>query len=351
MPPSAVDVVSPAIETAKRQALKPFQWARWWRMGILGLATGEATGGGCNFNGNIGRLGEIFNKQQPHSDQFLAAASPGVPEWFWTIIPVLIIGGLVLIVVHLYIASTLRFVLFDAVAAERYRLRAGWSRWEPTGRRYFLFQLGFGIVMLAVLGALLGPFIFAAIKAGTGAAWIPLLAMVPIVLLIALLAALFSVFVKDFAVPVMALEQVGVIAALRRVFALIRAEKGGFAAYIGMKIVLAIVTGILLAIVNFILLIVPVIVIVVIAIAIGVGKPDIFTQPATIATIAVFGMLAVAVLLFVMGTVATPITIFFQAYTLIFFAGRYRPLWDLLYPAPPPPPQSLELPPDVAPAT
>jgi hypothetical protein len=51
----------------------------------------------------------------------------------------------------------------------------------------------------------------------------------------------------------MALENIGAMEGWRRLWPMIQAEKGGYAGYIGMKIVLAIGAAIILGIVGFIL--------------------------------------------------------------------------------------------------
>ena len=58
---------------------------------------------------------------------------------------------------------------------------------------------------------------------------------------------------KDFVVPQMALEGIGAMEGWRRLWPMIQAEKGGYAGYVGMKIVLAIGAGIVIGIVSVIL--------------------------------------------------------------------------------------------------
>src|SRR6202042_3124953 len=65
--------------------------------------------------------------------------------------------------------------------------------------------------------------------------------------------ALVFVLTKDFVVPQMALEDIGVMEGWRRLWRMIKAEKGGYAAYIGMKIVMAIGAGIMVGIAAVIL--------------------------------------------------------------------------------------------------
>ncbi len=66
------------------------------------------------------------------------------------------------------------------------------------------------------------------------------------------MAAIF-VLTKDFVVPQMALEEIGAIEGWRRLWPMLQAEKGGFAGYIGMKIMMAIGAGIVVGIATLIL--------------------------------------------------------------------------------------------------
>src|ERR1051325_18983 len=54
-PLSALDCVRPAVNRTEKSLFHPFRWGYWWRVALLGLATGEAAlQGGVgfhNFNG------------------------------------------------------------------------------------------------------------------------------------------------------------------------------------------------------------------------------------------------------------------------------------------------------------
>src|SRR3954453_21980275 len=163
MPPfkplSAVDSIRPAVARTEEFLFEPFRWAKWWRLAILGLATGEfASQGGCNFNG----LGDLLQAGAPSTFPHISIPA-GELAALITIVVVLLI---VLVVVHLYIASVARFMLFDTVATGRFRLREGWSRWQSHGLRYFLLQLALGAIAFAVYLVLIGLPLLLAWRAG-----------------------------------------------------------------------------------------------------------------------------------------------------------------------------------------
>src|SRR5208282_3209594 len=69
----------------------------------------------------------------------------------------------------------------------------------------------------------------------------------------AVILAVIFVLTKDFVVPQMALEDIDAIEGWRRLWPMMMAEKGAYAAYLGMKVVLAIVVGLIIAIATVIL--------------------------------------------------------------------------------------------------
>jgi hypothetical protein len=355
---SAVDAVSPALEYAKRHAFKPFQWAKWWRIGLLGLITGEMSAGGCQANFNLpSDLSEIMKGSRTGEDaQHFAPASGPLAGMdtatIAAIISVAIVGAIVLTLVHMYLASTSRFILFDAITQNRYRLREGWRRWSARGLRFFWFYLAFTVIVFSVILTIMAPFIIvlwralAAKSTEMGTTILFLLLTLPFLLVVGVASALYFVFAKDFSVPIMALEDVSFRPAMARVWQMIKVAKADFAAYIGMKIVLTIGYGIVLFIVQLILLIPVLIVIVVIAVALGISAPSLFANPLMLALLITAMFFLLLLFMVVVGIIAAPAVMFFQAYSLIFFAPRYLPLYYMLYGAPPPePPPASEPPP------
>src|SRR3954470_5185622 len=158
-PLSAVDCVRPAVSRTESILLHPIRWSRWWRLAMLGLATGEAATQSFNFNfpggGDWSKIGEASGSSGSTPDVATFPHIPGLSDArIALIITVLVLGILALVIVHLWVSSVARFMLFDAIATGRYRLREGWKRWGSHGFRYFLFQLLFitvGFVFLLLI--------------------------------------------------------------------------------------------------------------------------------------------------------------------------------------------------------
>jgi hypothetical protein len=330
LPTTVTDAVSLAFEHTKRQLFQPFRFWQWTRLAAVGLLAGEMSSGGCNFSHNLQRSASRI----PNIDPAILGA----------VIAVALVSGLVVAIVVMYISSVMRFILFDSVLTKECRIRAGWMRRQIPGLKYFLWQIGFAIAVLVVMAILIGIPVAIAFSLG----WIQhysehTLALILggiviffVVLAFAVAAAVIQVLTKDFVVPQMALEGIGAVEAWRRLWPMIEAELGGYAAYIGMKILLAIMAGVAMFIVSLIIgLMVAIPTLGLAIIAIFTGKSAGLTWNAYTITVSVaVGLILLAAFLYLMALIAVPVIVFFPAYSIYFFAGRYRALNQILYPAP-----------------
>jgi hypothetical protein len=147
------------------------------------------------------------------------------------------------------------------------------------------------------------------------------------------ITAVIFVLTKDFVVPQMALETIDAMEGWRRLWAMMKVEKGAYAAYIGMKIVLAFVVGLIIGIATLILGLIFVIP----SVGIGVlafltGKTAGLTWNTHTITLAiVVGCILVGAFLHLVSLISVPAIVFFPAYSMYFFAGRYPPLHTVLY--------------------
>jgi hypothetical protein len=341
VPISAVDTITLAFQHTRRQLVQPFRFGQWTRLALVGLLAGEAGSSGCNVAGNF-NLPQQTGSSRHFLDSGFASIDPAV---YAGLILILIVTVLVFGLLLMYVSSVVRFILFDSVLTRECHIRDGWSRRQGPGWKYFLWQIAYALVTVGGVVILLG--IPAAIALALGWFTQPrehFLALVLggitvffLVLIFSVTAAVVQVLTKDFVVPQMALEGIGAIEAWRRLWPMIQAEKGGYAAYIGMKIVLTIGAGIVISIVSLLLLLVLAIPTVGFGIvAVITGKTAGLTWNAYTITVAVVvGCILLAAFLYLMALIAVPIIVFFPAYSIYFFAPRYRPLSLILYPPPP----------------
>lgn len=343
MPISAVDTIGLAFQHTKRQLVQPFRLWQWTRLAFVGLLAGEmGSGGGCNFS-------QPFRSHQqpgmPHLGQILPKIDPALLA---AIVAVLVVTGTIVMLVMMYISSVMRFVLFDSVLTRECHIREGWNRRQGPGWSFFLWKIAFALLSLAVMGALIG--VPAAIALSAGWFSPPRAHIVPLVLtgilvfglvgIFFLFAGVIFVFTKDFVVPQMALEGLGVIEGWRRLWPMIQMEKGAYAVYVVMKIGLAIGAGIVVGIASAILVVVLAVPAVAVALA-GVlaGKTAGLSWTVATISIAVVAIcMLLAVLFYLVSLISVPVIVFFPAYAMYFFAARYRPLTVALNPEPPPAP-------------
>ncbi len=352
---TALDCVSPAFEHMQRMLFRPFRFALWVRLAVLGLLTGElGSSGGCNFN-----FPTNFPAGEHGEKEFLAA--PHWPDFLHdsrvlAFVVLLLVCAVLLMLVMTYVTSVCRFILFDSVLTRRVALRAGWTRWQPQAARFFLFQL---LLMAATLVVVVIPVIVIAVAALRGSfgelrdhvarSALGIAGLVVILVCFFVVLAFVTVLTKDFVVPQMALGNTGVLSGWQRLIELVRTEPKRWAGYVGMKIVLAIAAGVMLTIVwvfLFLIVLVPVLIIAII-VALAAKGATVGWTAVTIALAVMAGMVLVALLIFTLGLAGAPVTVFFPAYSMYFFADRYPPLAALLYP--PPPARPMEPEPALAP--
>ena len=338
MPISAVDTISLAFEHTKRQLFRPFRFGQWIRLAIVGLLAGELSSGGGNFN-SWSRINAPGQSTPP------MGGFPKIdPAILIPVITILVVSGLVFLIVMAYISSVMRFVLFDSILRKECRIRAGWSRRQDPGLKYFVWQLA--LMAIGFAGALLIIGVPVAIAIGQGwihpwRAHLPQLIVTGIVALLVLAAfmigmAVVHVLTKDFVVPQMALEGIDAVEGWRRLVPMLQSAQKDYFLYVIMKIVLAVVASIIVGIITIILALIiaiPVIGVIVAAVftAKGAGLTwNVFTITAAI----VAGCILFALFFFLVSMISVPVIVFFPAYSIYFFAPRYRPLSLAVYPPP-----------------
>jgi hypothetical protein len=338
LPITAADSITLAIEHTKQQLFKPFRIGQWTKLAFVGLLAGELGANGCNRS----------NFQFPSHPG--AGAHTGFPGSLGIDTALLVALGAAVIIATLaigimlmYVGSVMRFILFDSIIAKECHIRWRWSRRLGPGWRYFVWKLLYLFLTVVAILALVGaPLAFAFAKG-----WLrepkehlPALVLGGIIVFLVLLiffvaTAVILVLTKDFVVPQMALEDVDAMEGWRRLWLMMKAEKGAYATYIVMKIVLAIVAGIIIGIATLILGVIFVIPTAGLSIlAILTGKTAGLTWNADMIALAVvIGCVLLAIFLYLVSLLYVPAIVFFPAYSIYFFAGRYSRLTAALYPS------------------
>jgi hypothetical protein len=355
-PLSAVDCVSPSFERTKRQLFVSFRFRRWVRLAIVCLVLGDFAGGG-GYTGSFNLPGLPDRRNSPQS-------TIGFLDWsqLQPFIPWLIGGAVLLlafIVLWLYMASVYRFILFESVLYDRCELKGAWGRWEAAGRSYFLWLVSLSFAVMAVSLLLGGGAAFVGWRLeifqhpGDHLALLILGGLTILCILFGFLmaTALAGVFAKDFCVPLMAIENLPVLDAWRRLLPMLAAEKMAYAGFVLMKIVLAVGSAIIFGIITVLTLIA-------VAIPLAIGGAALFFGGKAaglswdfplIGVVAILGGVVISGILYLLALISTPPMVFFQAYVIYFFGSRYPALGVIAFPpSPTPQPSATDVGPPVA---
>jgi len=338
-----VDSITPAVEHTKQQLFNRFRISQWTKLAFVGLLAGELGANGFSRR----------NFQIPgHSGIPPQSGWPGSlgidPALLAALITAFVVAGLAIGLIMMYVSSVMRFVLFDSVVTRECHIRWSWGRRLGPGWRFFVWKLLFILLVLAAVAVAIGGPL--ALAFGKGWFRAPKEHLAPLIfggglfligfLVLVVAAAVIFVLTKDFVIPQMALEDIDAMEGWRRLWPMIKAESGAYAAYILMKIVLAVVAGILIGVATLLLtliFVVPTVGFAIIAVLTGKGLGLTWNLHTIVAAV-VIGCVLLAIFLYLVSLISVPAIVFFPAYSLYFFADRYPRLKAALYPVPGPMP-------------
>jgi hypothetical protein len=347
---SAIDAFSPAISRVGDMLFRPFRLGVWLKMGFIGLLGG----GLATFSMKANFRGPMVPRQLPGgevpSDPLYeiqrAIRSVHLADYFHIIVAVLAVV-IVIALIFLYLSCRFRFILFDSVISGRPTVGRGWRQYASQANRYFGFWLAFRLVTWTAMVFIVGVPLWHAYKGGVFSGDNSIGALFQVLASIALGAiaagaafAIVSTLMKDFIMPIMALDNLLLGDAWSALWRVIASEPGAWAGYLGMKVVFAIGGSIGLGIASVIAMI-PAAFIIGIPVALLV-VPGIFILKSGATAVAVI-LFTIAALLAAAGfcclymMLAAPLSVFFPAYAFYFFGGRYPKLGALLWPQTPPP--------------
>lgn len=325
---AATACIDDAIEATKA-FLFPVDRGRWFRMAVIVffLAAGAGAGSMPNVGGpTIG--GEIdWPGEAPSGDFSLGA----IPDGVWLLLGGVLLAIVLLAIVFGIVGSVMEFVLVEALREEAVRVRAPFRRYLRAGLALFAFRVVLFTVLLAVpIGGLVVLVVLPAVSAGATAAALVGLGLLIAFLAIALVlvAALVNGFTVEFVVPVMIVEECGIVAGWRRFWPTLRGNLAEFAVYVVLRWVITIaigfvggaVTGIIGAVVGVPLLLIGG------SLFLGTGGA---LTPLTVATYALLFVVFFVVITALGAIVQVPLQTFARYYELLVL-GDIEPEFDLV---------------------
>ncbi|WP_254829945.1 DUF7544 domain-containing protein [Haloglomus salinum] len=319
----ALDDLEDAL-AATRSFLTPIEPRTWLKLALIAFFVGvpganfpgfQASGGG-NGGGEFVPPGTISNVD--------------VGPQLWLVVGAVVAAVLLLGLALLFVSSVMEFVLVDTVRSETVAIRRYWSdRWRQ-GARLFGFRLVLGVVVLGSFLLVIGPVVLSALDIGPasiGVSLALLVLLVPVFLVLALAAALVNAFTTAFVVPIMLLEDRGVVAGWRRLWPSVRSEWKQYLAYAVVGFLLSATGGVLVGIAVLLaalVLLIPF----GILFAIGFGV-FLVVPPAGIAVFAVVGLLFALAVLTAVALAQVPVVTYLRYYSLLIL-GDIEPDLDVI---------------------
>jgi len=311
---------------ATRSFLTPVDRAVWLRLAVVVLFVGSPGGnlGGLQFPGGGNVDGRDVGSGLPTGE--LPVVAPGPSAW---LLLAAAVGVLLLVALaFVFVGSVMEFVLVESLRREEVRIRRYWGRRWRQGLRLFAFRVAVGAVALGGLLLLAGAALLSLFGPGPVGVAVLSLLLLPLFGVIAAVAGLVNGFTTVFVVPIMILEDRGVLAGWRRLWPTITAHWKQYLAYAIAGVVLSGVGGLLAGAVTLLaalVLLVPFGVL----FAVGYGLFAVGIAPVGIAVMAVVGLLFGLSVLAVVALVRVPVATYLRYYAL-FVLGDIDPDLDLI---------------------
>lgn len=310
----ALDDLDDALD-ATRALLWPIDRSLWIKLAVVAFFVGTP---GANVNTGGFNVPTGGGGPGPGGTPPGGFPAPGEVRTILLIVAAVVVAALLLGLLFLLVGSIMEFVLVESLRTEAVDIRRYWGeRWRQ-GVRLFAFRVLVSLVVLASVAVLAALFLVPVFVGGgppTGLAVVSGFLLLPVVIVLALLVGLVDGFTTVFVVPVMVLEDCGVLDGWRRLWPTITANPWQYAAYVLLSVVLSIAGGILVAVIvgiGAVLLLIPFGVLA----AIGLGVFAVF-EPLGIGVLALVGVLFVLAVIALSALAQVPVVTYLRYYALL----------------------------------
>lgn len=315
---SAAEAVGPAWERTRQVLFEPFSVKRYLKLALVATLAGTASVS-INWNNHMSR----YNQHAPMANPFATKMMVVVMAMLMIIIP-LILG---IAAVLFYISCRMQFVLFGIVATKTSEVAPFWRQHGGHTWRWLFLRLVLGFALIAVLLSLVLPPVLAFLhhdsQMGHRALFNLIFRSTAALLIVLAFSPLFWLM-RDFMLPVIALEDADIGSAFARLGMLLQVEPGEFFLYLLLKFVLALAFTIASFILMFLLMLIAAIPIVIVCALLFFASKI----AAIVLGVLIFLVVYFCIIISIYGFSST----FFQAYALFFYGGRYPLLGNLLEP-------------------
>jgi hypothetical protein len=309
MPLYALEDLDDALD-ATRNFLTPIDRTTWVKLALVVFFVGGAGANANPFQYTFGGNGEPQPGEMPVVDLGPRA---------WLLVAAAVGAVLLVALAFALVGSVMEFVFVESLREEEVTIRRYWSRRWRQGLRLFGFRLVLGLAVLGSVLLLAAPFVLPFLGVtplGGGLAPALLVVLLPLFLVLALVAGLVNGFTTVFVVPVMVLEDCGVLAGWRRLWPTITSQWTQYLAYAVAGFVLSILGGILAGVVTALLALVLLVPFGVLF-AFAVGLFAFVAEPLGIGAFVVVGVLFVLAVIAVAALVQVPVQTYLRYYALL----------------------------------
>jgi len=307
----ALEDIEDAFELT-REFLTPVDRGQWLRLALVALFVGGA-GSAANpfqwlFSGNGGGGAGV-----PGTDGF------DVTSDLLLLFVVVVAAFVAIAVAFAFVGAIMEFVFVESLREREVHVREYANAYWRRGLRLFGFRVALGLLALAAIAVLAAPFVLAAVDAaaiGSGPFLLSLLGLFVGALVVGIVIGLLNGFTTAFVVPVMLVEDCGVLSGWRRLWPSMRRDPIQYVAYafagvllgIGASTFVAFAAGMLV-----LLLLVP------FAVLFGVGFAVLAAAPEVLglAVLAVVGLLFALAVVAAFALAQVPVVTFLRYYALL----------------------------------
>ena len=236
----AIDDIGDAFE-ATRAFLFPFALRRWLTLALVVFFIG---GAGAGFQG-------WFNFDVPVNQPPGPIGGVDIEQFIPTILALAALV-VVLTLAFVVIGSIMEFVFVASLREEEVAVRQYFGRYWGKGLRLLGFRIGLSLLtaILVAIPVVTTLIVFSDPNTGVGGATGALLLLLPLLLLFVFVAALTYGFTTVFVVPIMLLEDRGVLSAWGRFWPTLCGQWKQYLTYVALELFLSVAVGVVVALVT-----------------------------------------------------------------------------------------------------
>ena len=256
----SIDAVDGALQRTKKTLFEPFSFWKWLKLGIIVLLLGGSGGGG----GNYGNPGQQYGGGDPGWEPGLQGVEETVTQFLNQYSMFILLGVLffvVLILLFSYISNVMEFVFVHSLVTGVVAFWAYTRKYLRQGFNLFIIRFGLGLVFLMLfIGAML-PVILPILDSvdnidnlNVGMFLGGIFFFLGVLFILAIIDGIIQSFI-NLSIPLAMYQDIGIIAAFKKVLGAFKADWGQIIVYWLMRLVLRIVVGIVVGIIALILFI------------------------------------------------------------------------------------------------